>query len=101
MHNKRENSKAHKNQRTKILVFMANWAGEMFQHQNFEDHLELLLTLKQAYLDSAWANDRDERRNVLKLFEDFEELFKGIHKFDREDFRSLDHWILEQTKIAS
>jgi len=102
MQNNSKEAKAHKNQRTKIMVFIGNWAGEMFSHaHNLEDQLELLIILRRVYLDSSWADNREERRNVIWLFDELEELFNGLNKYGKDDFNGLDHWILEQTKIAS
>jgi len=94
MHHKHKSPKGHKNQRNRILKFLANWASEMSFHQGFVEHQLLLDTLKFVFLESDCANDRDQRMEVLHLFSQMETLLKGLGKFEPEDFKEIDKWLL-------
>ena len=51
--------KAPKEQKTRILVFLATWAREMFSYDDdFFYRQELLTTLKKVYLISDWPMTR-------------------------------------------
>lgn len=91
------NSNSPKGQRTKILVFLANWSGEMFLQRPFEENLQLIHMLKECYLCSDWASEKEERIDVLLLFKSLEKLFEGLEGYQHEDYKELDEWILKQT----
>lgn len=97
MHNNNSDPKEHKNQRTRILIFLANWASEMFSQSEFEENLQLIHTLKECYLCSDWADNKQERVDVLMLFKGLESLFEGLEGHQHEDFKALDLWLLKQT----
>ena len=94
MHDK---SNSPKGQRTKMIVFLANWASEMHAYQPFEDVIEHLGDLKRAYLESDWADDRDQRKQILLLFDQLQELMSNLDNHDHEDFKDLDRFILKLT----
>ena len=90
--------KAPKEQKTRILVFLATWAREMFSYDDdFFYRQELLTTLKKVYLISDWANDQKERTDVLMLFEQLEDLMESLAGFQYSDFEVLDEFILKQS----
>lgn len=88
------NGTSPKGQRTKLIVFMANWVSEMRLHGPIEDVLEHLQLLKLTYLHHEWADDREERIQVMQLFEQLEHLMQNLSEYDDEDFEDLDQFIL-------
>ena len=93
-HNPKEGSTPPKHQRTKILVFIANWVADTRQHWGDTDEvIDHIATLKRVYLMSDWANDQDERREILDLFDQIEGFVNGFSSFTAEDFVDFDEWL--------
>ena len=85
--------------RTRMLITLANWVGNFNMVDSNASQRELLSSLKETYLLSNDANDRDERDMMLNLFYYLEELLRLMDTFDREDYRQLDEWLLEMNGL--
>lgn len=81
--------------KTRMLVSLANWISQFNMVDSIANQAELLASLKESYLLSDYANDRDERDLMLNLFNYLEELLKIMDSFNSEDYRKLDQWLLE------
>jgi len=85
--------------RTRMLITLANWVGNFNMVDSNACQRELLSSLKETYLLSNDANDRDERDMMLNLFNHLEELLRIMNTFGVDDYRQLDEWLLEMNGL--
>jgi hypothetical protein len=75
-----------KHQAEKIASFLAKWGYDFVTiGLNNEESIHLLDTLKITYLHHDWADDGEERRQVLLLFEHLETLVENFTEFTLDD----------------
>ena len=78
-----------------MLIFLADWASQVNFRGPVDEQLDLISTLREQYLFSDYANDREERGQMLMLLDHIESLFEELEKFSMEDYRKMDEWILK------
>jgi hypothetical protein len=108
MQNKRNNPEGNENnnsgkippkhQAERIAKFLATWGYDFVSMGlNTEQSIHLLGVLKSTYLQHEWADDGEERREVLYLFEKLEELFEDLASFSMDDLQDTEELILKLT----
>lgn len=63
----------------KLLVFLAEWADDAEQW-DLKTALRSLRAMRDAYLESHAADDREQRNYVMLCFDKFERLLKRLKK---------------------